>query len=225
MNIGSRELFAEDISVKYSAKDYVQNGLIAMWDGIENAGYGQHDYSATTWKDLIGSHDFVLPAGISFGDDCAIFTKSAGKDQTWAFANSEISTIEVCGKFTGTSVGFAFQFGYNASSAFRIFAYLSTNNRGFQFASGGQTMNCQATGARWSVAGVWDNPSQQSQSRTYYNGASSPMNTGTTGWGANKACIGYYNTDTWAYVGEICCVRLYSRALASDEILKNANVD
>lgn len=24
----------------YTAKDYVQDGLVAMWDGIENAGWG-----------------------------------------------------------------------------------------------------------------------------------------------------------------------------------------
>lgn len=47
----------------YTAKDYVQDGLIAMWDGIENAGLGRHDTNATTWKDLIGGvgdmHFFV----------------------------------------------------------------------------------------------------------------------------------------------------------------------
>ena len=37
-----------------TAADYVQFGLIAMWDGIENVGYGQHDDAATTWVDLTG---------------------------------------------------------------------------------------------------------------------------------------------------------------------------
>jgi hypothetical protein len=37
---------------KPTAKDYVQSGLVAMWDGIENAGYGIHNASATTWKNL-----------------------------------------------------------------------------------------------------------------------------------------------------------------------------
>ena len=37
-----------------TARDYVQDGLIAMWDGIENAGWGVHDPNATTWKDLTG---------------------------------------------------------------------------------------------------------------------------------------------------------------------------
>ena len=40
-----------------TARDYVQDGLVAMWDGFENAGYGTHDDTATTWKDLIGNID------------------------------------------------------------------------------------------------------------------------------------------------------------------------
>ena len=42
-----------------TAKDYVQDGLVAMWDGIENAGWGVHDPNATVWKDLVGSNDFI----------------------------------------------------------------------------------------------------------------------------------------------------------------------
>ena len=30
----------------YTAKDYVQDGLVAMWDGIENAGWGRHSNDA-----------------------------------------------------------------------------------------------------------------------------------------------------------------------------------
>lgn len=47
---------------KPTARDYVQNGLISMWDGIENAGWGVHDPNATVWKDLIGVNDFDLSA-------------------------------------------------------------------------------------------------------------------------------------------------------------------
>ena len=36
-----------------TARDYVQDGLIAMWDGIENAGWGIHDANAIVWKDLL----------------------------------------------------------------------------------------------------------------------------------------------------------------------------
>ena len=46
-----------------TAKDYVQDGLIAMWDGIENAGWGVHDPNATVWKDLVGGYDIPLNEG------------------------------------------------------------------------------------------------------------------------------------------------------------------
>lgn len=36
-----------------TARDYVQDGLIAMWDGIENAGWGVCDNSAQYWTDLV----------------------------------------------------------------------------------------------------------------------------------------------------------------------------
>ena len=41
----------------YAAKDYVQNGLVAMWDGIENARWGKHSAikSCVDLKGLNGS--------------------------------------------------------------------------------------------------------------------------------------------------------------------------
>ena len=43
-----------------TAKDYIQDGLIAMWDGIENAGWGIHEQNATVWKNLVGTEDMVF---------------------------------------------------------------------------------------------------------------------------------------------------------------------
>ena len=44
-----------------SAKSYVQNGLVGMWDGIENAGFGQHSENLTVWKNL-GSNGSIHDA-------------------------------------------------------------------------------------------------------------------------------------------------------------------
>ena len=53
-----------------SAKSYVQDGLVAMWDGIENAGWGVHDANATTWKDLTGNeYDVNLSSAAKFVDN------------------------------------------------------------------------------------------------------------------------------------------------------------
>lgn len=96
-----------------TAKDYVQDGLVAMWDGIENAGYGVHGPSATVWKDLVSEVDWVkqnteLSYPI-FSADSAVF------DGTNCFVNITPSivsawnggkiTIEACGatEFLATS--------------------------------------------------------------------------------------------------------------------------
>ena len=62
MLIGARNAMAA--GGKLSAKSYVQDGLVAMWDGIENAGWGVHDPNATVWKDLVGNKDITLAGGI-----------------------------------------------------------------------------------------------------------------------------------------------------------------
>lgn len=45
----------------YTAADYIQDGLVAMWDGIENVGYGLHDDSAAVWVDLVEGRHLTLP--------------------------------------------------------------------------------------------------------------------------------------------------------------------
>ena len=52
----------------YTSANYVQDGLIAQWDGIDNVGIGGHDPSATVWKDLAGTNDLSLLTGGSWSD-------------------------------------------------------------------------------------------------------------------------------------------------------------
>ena len=56
------ELWASSMS-SLTAKDYVQDGLVAMWDGIENAGWGKHDGTSTNWVDLIGNKNAIIYGG------------------------------------------------------------------------------------------------------------------------------------------------------------------
>ena len=42
----------------FNARSYVQRGLVACYDGIENVGVNQHDSDSEIWKDLTGNgHD------------------------------------------------------------------------------------------------------------------------------------------------------------------------
>lgn len=49
-----------DGGTHYMAQDYVQDGLVAMWDGIENVGLGEHDALSEVWVDLTGNGNDML---------------------------------------------------------------------------------------------------------------------------------------------------------------------
>ena len=82
-----------------TARDYVQYGLIAMWDGIENAGWGKHDPSATVWKDLVGTRDLK-----SSEVGCNYTIYSAGNDNLSQFLKYD-GDITLCARveFVGVS--------------------------------------------------------------------------------------------------------------------------
>jgi hypothetical protein len=62
----------------YTSASYVQDGLIAQWDGIDNVGTGVHDPAATVWKDLAGSYDLsLLPGGRWSGDGMSLSVNGA----------------------------------------------------------------------------------------------------------------------------------------------------
>ena len=53
-----------------TASDYIQDGLVIQYDGIENVGFGEHNSEAKKWIDLTG-HGLDLPlTRVSFGEDC-----------------------------------------------------------------------------------------------------------------------------------------------------------
>ena len=49
--------------------DYITDGIVALWDGIDNAGFGIHDLDAIAWTDCIGGNQIVLKARAYFDDD------------------------------------------------------------------------------------------------------------------------------------------------------------
>lgn len=59
----------EPVLAPPTALDYIQDGLVGMWDGIENAGWGVHDPSATTWVNLVNGGTFNVGSGNYFTDD------------------------------------------------------------------------------------------------------------------------------------------------------------
>ena len=76
---------------------YVTKGLVALYDGIDNAGYGQHNSSAATWADLTGN-----------GNDGTCASELSWSANGWSVSGScnpvtlgtDISAVTAKGEFT-----------------------------------------------------------------------------------------------------------------------------
>jgi hypothetical protein len=103
----------------YDSSSYVQSGLIAQWDGINNAGTGTHDPTATTWKDLKGSLDMTLTdKGSWTADGNALFCNN-GAGAQGASATPAYKTIEIVYKMTWA--GGRIMFSSGIKSRFAVF--------------------------------------------------------------------------------------------------------
>jgi hypothetical protein len=216
---------------KPTAKDYVQDGLVAMWDGIENAGWGIHNASATVWKDLIGSRDFALGGafsaeslGFRIGDGAAGYgTAGSGytpSDVDFLTTQLVVQVMENKNAFLATTVNkntvgktctlwksgstYYLGTGWSSKPKYEIGSTV-VGTYMLTIIYNGQTAD-----------GAWKNTTQLTQVRTegFSNNGSSGITIGVragyTSWNANALYMG---------------LRLYSRALTADEIAANYAID
>ena len=201
-----------------TAKDYVQDGLLAIWDGIENAGWGLHDPNATEWKQLMTSstdYDLVVPA------DKAMFTQ-----------DSLVTSVKNAGL---TTKKLRYYNGFleavvKAQSAFRGYWVGLDNPQGLSSYNGndGPRVTLGALsyvgytciyelGKRFNVCGNLE----------YKDPRIMCLNGKTVD---EKKKVPYLASDAkWfksAPIGtEICCVRIYDRDLSLLEIAHNYSID
>ena len=234
MLLGARQFFERRGKSAPTARDYVQIGLVAMWDGIENAGWGTHDSSATVWKDLSGGGVATLPANVAVDGDAISFV---GNDSisypistalASALASADMS-LEMC---------------------LSILPYTSTANR---------TM-CETIGMDGNILIYTPRSTTSSQQYVYYNyygRANSAvggvldangMFDGTLGLACSTSAMSgarykngtLVNNATFSQIPTITptalrsalmggaklrSIRIYSRALTADEIAANYAID
>lgn len=216
-----------------TAKDYVQDGLVAMWDGIENAGWGVHDANATTWVNLAGGSI----------DDVELYTQNCewasdaliGKSRAFVSSSTELA-LGSCPMPNSYKTGeFVVKFG---NIACILFAKGSPSNgnavvgrlnatRGLQLAYVNTTGGvAHSADVRYYASRTGDSFSEGGscyKNGEPYSGGFNRMNlTGINRFGAG------YNTNAGnalPFIGEICTMRFYSRALTADEIAHNYAID
>lgn len=77
MNLGARTAMWAGGAKMPTARDYVQDGLIIAFDGIENVDYGVSNIDSTTWTNLASGERIVnLASGYSFNGNALVCAAS-----------------------------------------------------------------------------------------------------------------------------------------------------
>jgi len=214
-----------------TARDYVQDGLIAMWDGIENAGWGVHDPNATEWKNLNESGPTLArkSSPIAWLDNALTITSANGNYGAFSVSSSSfassVKTVEVVASFSATNnVQSIFNIGTGVSAGVGI------STTGFMSAAGKTPFTSAGNDKPQSGSWLFSGGMNSAPVECYRNGISS--STGSTAYMSvggkyltNTFVIGSLYNASYHFVGKIHSIRLYSRALTAAEVAANDAVD
>ena len=208
-----------------SSLDYVQDGLVAMWDGIENAGRGLYNASSTTWKDLVGNRDFSVNLTDAEWESDSLYAK-----------NRNAATMEFVPFSSTYTIQFVVKKLFNTTASGANSAYVVLGLDGSRY---------YGLLVRVSVNGLMAD-------RSYFNNStkagyrclsfSDIANTSSKMWadGATVNASGYNSLDYSTARGNVAriggtadvdkpiklhAIRIYNRALTDAEIAANYAID
>lgn len=222
---------------------YISNGLVGLWDGIENAGEGLHDATVTVWKDLTGNGgDFIVqPTIASFTENGLKKISAPGCCATNVVNHTGVWTVE--GAVSGANRVQATETGLNQ---WVHLVYMSKDQT--------LTMRNKSTGSefffdyenlKWTMDTQWDELTMTARYGLEGNrvrgmsflldgapaaNGSKPTWTGMY-WGDNarESLGGRWNangsSDAKIYGYTIHALRMYDRVLSDAEAAYNAAVD
>ena len=222
---------------------YVQDGLVHLWDGINNTGEG-HDSEATVWADLIGDYPInKTNPGSTWLSNALYFNPQTKSDlQAWTGTGSIKNTTMTIEMVIEPGTNEAFPTG-RAACVGSFVGYGKTAHRRFGTSPGDTSVGvfCNEStkgfcttgfegclGVR-SIVGTYTTTSKADS--IYVNGVKKTKNATHT-YSDDKTrdyvILGGYDyagTATYPYLGKIYSVRIYNRVLTADEIAQNYAVD
>ena len=216
-----------------SSADYVQDGLLVQWDGIDNAGTGVHDPTATTWKNLAGGgYDLTLTNSATWnaeGRGLVVDGVSAVADGV----TPEYRTIEVVCKRTRADARIMFHSGLK--TRFVIFDNAGDGNLRAYFS--GDTADDQSTKTKYVYqphcaseinffAGRYDDNGKVTDVFKDANQREDGARGNNWGTGTGISIGGRVNTSNpYLWYGEVYAIRLYNRRLTKAELARNHRID
>ena len=231
----------------YTAADYVQDGLIALWDGIENVDWGQHDGTSLSWVDLTGNHSSYRIASTMHWEADSIVGNSENLSipmtflsQKYPHSNGPVSIEQVGECEEGFSrIGFGivqFRSQGDSEASVPVGALLSVPSTSRNFDSYGIGMQFYypwpsgLTFERRSLSGIvnYTMTSDGESFDIYKEGL--PMYAGKKcgTWSWTKTTIHLlWQMNSTVKIGttRVYCVRIYDRKLSQEEVRYNNLID
>ena len=207
---------------------YVQRGLVAQWDGIQNTAAG-HDANATEWTDLTGNGHTLgnFASGVSWADDGLVMPSAAYKLAA-SFSGtpvglSDYKSYEIIFAKGDDTAAATFVFGFGKFKGLAL--YKSASNRGFKGDNSGPLFEADYdySGELQHLYMEYDDSDKSSAA--YYNGEALTPMTKTDSWKNSDSGLGYSGSTSYPLHGRICAIRLYGRRLTDGERLANYRID
>ena len=201
---------------------YITDGLLAYYDGIDNAGYGVHDPNATVWKNLAGDSDWDMSVHADWQSNGLYF------DVTWNGLAPKIAQQDITIECVFTNANRMY-FGWSFAGAYpRMSVAYTTGLAGY--IRGTTISGVYAAGYNHLALTLGNN---RSVGTIYANGifnTSSGVSTNSSSFSNNFRLCGYgsaSNTDSPANYCTATVHRcmVYLKALTAEEIAYNYNVD
>lgn len=216
--IAAEKNFRED---EYSPFDvpYITDGMLAMWDGEWNVGWGVHDSTATSWVDLSGhGFDFPIPkTGVEWNNQSLSLAGGTSLNRKLPEEQRKSFTVECVA--IGTGVTGAFLWLKNPSwNGGALLGWASTGRCYFPWTRIGDLGDRDLQSASLS----WDS-TRQTLVRDGIILASTSHTVDVRNI-LSSIYVGEYNGGFMATM-EVFSVRLYNRALTPEEIAHNYAVD
>ena len=221
-------------ALAYTSASYVQDGLVAQWDAIDNEGTGTHNPNATVWKDLAGHNDLTIVEGRGSewrrGICFYMCTRTAGLAAAYGSeAATTYKTIEIL--FKKTSWGSRILFWGGSQTRYVVFDNKDTNPFHWVYFDGAKSTLYAKTKCYEPNAVVATYDDNNAVTQIYSDGAPKATSTVGNGWnpGDNRVTLGWRSVDTpgpnYGWDGEVYSIRLYNRALTAEEVARNHAID
>ena len=225
-------------SVGLNAYSCVRRGLVAHFDGVDNAGTGTHDPAATTWADLTGNGNTgTLAANVAWAADgwvnaahChpvslgpgTVSPVTASKTFTAQFAvTPSRSNVRQCFFGQYSAAGIAIEHNSSGARDGRVRLYYSFGNAVSQ-----EYADIKVAAGEWASIAATSKPGEQT---VWKNGSESQSMadalSGTLAADCNSTIGGDISRPAMAFRGTYNAFRLYDRVLTEAEIKVNAAVD